>query len=126
MEGAPDARLSARAERAAIDRVIGIALELHGAAAIDRVIGIALELHGATLAGAHVESAGGGALLTRGGVDNGQPRRDLLGLNDVGDEFLDGVRAPGGRGRASARTDQLQEFSTIKIGHPIEKLRPSQ
>jgi hypothetical protein len=98
-----DARLPPRAERTPVHRVIGISLEL------DR----------ATLAGAHVEAAAGRALLAGRRIEDGDPRRGLLGLNHVGNQLLDVLRTAAGSRTAGTHSDELQEIATIEFGHSL-------
>jgi hypothetical protein len=81
------------------------------------MIGIPLELDGATFAGANVEAAARRAFLAGRRVDDREARRDLLGLDDIGDQLLYGILATAGCSRASTHTDELQKIATIDFGH---------
>ena len=79
---APDGHLPTRAQLAAVDGVLRVALQF------DR----------AGFAGGHMQAATGRTLTAGRRVDRGNPRRNLFGLHHIGHEVFDGVRAAGGRG----------------------------
>ena len=101
--GAADARLAERAQRAAVHRVLGISLELDRPA----------------LARSHVQAAGRRALEAGRGVVHRLPGSDLLGLHHVRDQLLDVIGAAGRSGAARAHAHQLQEITTIELGHGL-------
>jgi hypothetical protein len=101
MVGAADRRLAARAQRALVDGMRGIALELDRAA----------------FARLHVETARRGTFLAGRGVVVRDAGHDLVGLHHVRDQLVDRLAADRGGG-ASGRSDELQEFAAVEFGHP--------
>ena len=101
MIGASDSGLAARAEAPTVDRMFRIPLEL------DRT----------TLSRADMETAARRALGAGRSVEHSVARSDLLRLHHVGNQFLDVVRATGGRRRAGAHSHELQKITSIELRH---------
>ena len=94
-------RLSARAERPAIQRMIGIPLHLESASV------------------AHFEehAASRRALTAGGGVEVGDARHRLVGLHEIRNELLAGVRAAAhGRGRGAGCPEHLEKGAAGRDG----------
>jgi len=84
------------------------------AAAVDRMIGVPLDLDGAPLHGLHQHPAAGGTFPADGGVPGGLARDDLLRGNDIRNQTLGGLRPTARhRGRRPTDPDDLEEVSPI-------------
>ena len=92
------------------------------AAAVDRRLGIALELHRAAFAHAHLQAAARSALATCRRVIRRRPRDLILWLDQIRNQFFRGLGADaarGQRGRAgAAHAEDLEESPAIHaVGH---------
>ncbi len=85
-------------------------------ALVHRMLGVALEFDRPALARLHVEPASCGALLARGRVVDCDPRRDLLGLDHIGDQLVRGFTSHSGCGTRGEAND-FQKVATIELGH---------
>ena len=80
-------------------------------AAIDGGVGIALELDRAALAHAHADTAARRAFPARRGVVRGGPRNLVFGLNQIGDQPLGRLRADAAGGhRGGSRPSDAENF----------------
>src|SRR3989442_11418294 len=90
-------RLAPRAERALVQGVVGVSLELHDAA----------------LAVLRDDAAAGRAFATHGREPRGDARHDLLVRHDQGQDGLRRPLAAAGGGRGAARRDDPEEVSSV-------------
>jgi hypothetical protein len=83
------------------------------AAAVDRVVGIALELHDAAVAIAREHAAAGRALPAHGSEPRGDAGHELLVGNDHRQDRLGRLLAAAGRGRGAGRRHDLEEVASL-------------
>ena len=91
-------------------------------AAIDRRVGIPLELHRPPLANAHTHAAAGRAFAARGGVVRRGTRYLVFGLHQIRDQPLGGLGADAARCHGGCTgagdAEDLQEASAIdRVSH---------
>ena len=81
------------------------------------VLRVALDLHGAAVTRLHHETAFHRATATGGGVVGRRAGRDVLGLVDVGDDFLDRTAGAAARDRSRGErgADQLHEVAALDL-----------
>ena len=103
MIGAADSSLTARTKATLVDRMLRVALELDRAA----------------LSCLHVQTARRRTFLTGRGVDDRNPRSNLLGLDDVRNQLVRSITATRGHCGTGGEADDFQEVTTIELGHAI-------